>query len=822
MNTKTSAPYRLWVTVVLWVVVWASSTHASSVLLHQDAPHPLSHQEAAHRLSQIHHGKVEEEVEETEEEGPRDALYRLSHLHRGKVVEKVEGGPTEALYRLSQIHQGKMKEKEEEEGEVVGEREEGSPLHTFRGESTSSSTAATPLQTAADDLYEERGGFFLDELEAVTRSDTLECPSANVITTRYKCQVREQWVDCFRRHCCQGYNFVAGRCLPDTVDPCSQDFCEQKCSVYFGRVICTCYSGYRFSPENHKRGIKPVCLDIDECASQNGGCGHECVNEPGTFTCSCRPGYRLRGDNSTCELESEGGAVPSPGQWRASQPPNQAHRPSRRPAHDSGQQQCSASCSSVGQMAAKIRSLEEKVVALSTAVRLYSFAAGLPGPEGPPGPPGAAGPRGFPGPAGSPGPQGRGVRWARCGRRPRRRRPRPDAYQLMTPSPQRTSHSTPGPSFRETAGGSSVNVAEPPCISINGSPGASGKPGPRGLPGSTGSPGEKGDPGSFDFLNLMIADVRHDIQKLQEKVFGPGDMPEPYDLAGALAAGRGSQAAWQEDQYHTQLQEILTEEVDNRIFGAARRFHPNQLQLSALDGDEDVPEGEVESGGTTKAPLQSPGPVPPPRPVLADSQDPSSEDAHLEEPPQEYYDMLLNNGGESLDDYISNYDYGSTSDATYFSEYAAGDTQSVSHPESTMSTPSAATNYNKDQAPASALPTTDRYSQYDRETVDKKRGQIIGYRQEGSVTSRDPRAPVGEAPRQQDFSLYSSEGSEGVTETTRIQPTDTMMPEGPQSHIPRINSIREGTQVKGVSDVTNTRNLQREFQFIFPERTKFW
>lgn len=38
-----------------------------------------------------------------------------------------------------------------------------------------------------------------------------------------------------------------------------------------------------------------------------------------------------------------------------------------------------------------------QVVALSTAVRLYSFAAGLPGPEGPPGPPGTMGPRGFPG-----------------------------------------------------------------------------------------------------------------------------------------------------------------------------------------------------------------------------------------------------------------------------------------------------------------------------------------------------------------------------------------------------------------------------------------
>ena len=38
-----------------------------------------------------------------------------------------------------------------------------------------------------------------------------------------------------------------------------------------------------------------------------------------------------------------------------------------------------------------------QVTALSTAVRLYSFAAGPPGPEGPPGQPGTPGKRGFPG-----------------------------------------------------------------------------------------------------------------------------------------------------------------------------------------------------------------------------------------------------------------------------------------------------------------------------------------------------------------------------------------------------------------------------------------
>lgn len=330
---------------------------------------------------------------------------------------------------------------------------------------------------AETDPTSQSGGFFLDDFEAVTRSDTLECPSANVITTRYKCQVRDQWVDCFRRHCCQGYNFVAGRCLPETVDPCSQNFCEQKCSVYFGRVICTCFSGYRFSPEHHKRGLKPVCLDIDECAVQNGNCQHTCVNEPGSFRCECHEGYRLREDNSTCELESEGGAVASPDQWRVpeggtkdaiSKSGRTAHLVGPSEIHNSGRR-CSASCASVGNLENKIKSLEERIIALSTAVRLYSFAAGPPGPEGPPGPPGASGPRGFPG--GDLDPQdrrGRLVRKVRKGNRAQngtlRRRGgrwgRRHQRQRTTRSPRTTTHSIPGRSSIPEENESFAAVAE--------------------------------------------------------------------------------------------------------------------------------------------------------------------------------------------------------------------------------------------------------------------------------------------------------------------------------------------------------------------------
>lgn len=45
--------------------------------------------------------------------------------------------------------------------------------------------------------------------------------------------------------------------------------------------------------------------------------------------------------------------------------------------------------------------LEERLRALNTAIKLYSFAGGTPGPAGPAGPPGPPGLRGFPGAPGN-------------------------------------------------------------------------------------------------------------------------------------------------------------------------------------------------------------------------------------------------------------------------------------------------------------------------------------------------------------------------------------------------------------------------------------
>ena len=61
------------------------------------------------------------------------------------------------------------------------------------------------------------------------------------------------------------------------VFPWTQTFCEE---------------GYRPS-----RG---TCVDIDECMNPN-QCQHHCYNTPGSFYCSCPPGYRLSGNRRTCE-----------------------------------------------------------------------------------------------------------------------------------------------------------------------------------------------------------------------------------------------------------------------------------------------------------------------------------------------------------------------------------------------------------------------------------------------------------------------------------------------------------------------------------------
>uniref|UniRef100_A0A9L0J7G4 Collagen and calcium binding EGF domains 1 n=1 Tax=Equus asinus TaxID=9793 RepID=A0A9L0J7G4_EQUAS len=238
------------------------------------------------------------------------------------------------------------------------------------------------------------------------------CSENKIATTKYPClKPSGELTTCFRKKCCKGYKFVLGQCIPEDYDVCAEAPCEQQCTDNFGRVLCTCYPGYRYDRERHRKREKPYCLDIDECATSNETlCAHICINTLGSYRCECREGYIQEDDGRTCTKGDK-----------------------------------------------------------------YPNDTGSPGPKGSPGFPGVPGPPGQPGPRGSMGPMG----------------PSPDLSHIKQ--------------------GRRGPVGPP------GAPGRDGSKGERGAPGPRGSPGP---PGSFDFLLLMLADIRNDIAELQEKVFG--------------------------------------------------------------------------------------------------------------------------------------------------------------------------------------------------------------------------------------------------------------------------------------------------------------
>ncbi|KAK5650768.1 hypothetical protein RI129_001797 [Pyrocoelia pectoralis] len=349
---------------------------------------------------------------------------------------------------------------------------------------------ATDSGKLEEELLTLQDGYYVDSLNEVALSagaDTLECPSSNVITTRYKCNIKGAWVDCTRQYCCNDYTFIAGRCIHKDEDPCSMNLCEQRCTVYLQRVICTCFDGFKFNANNQKQGITPVCEDINECLDGNGDCEQECINEVGTYRCVCREGFRLRGDNRTCETTN-----PSP-------------EGLEQPVH---RDKCYASCETVVRIHDKLKSLQEKLSALSTAIRLSSFASGPPGPAGPPGPPGPTGPRGFPG----------------SEMVATDYKTHPDyTYSMLD-------------AFVPLPGDEMTQ-----CKCKRGAQGEHGPPGvrgPKGDLGERGPRGEKGEKGNFDFLLLLLADIRHDIVHLQNRVYANGEKPPKFDFEVALERRR--------------------------------------------------------------------------------------------------------------------------------------------------------------------------------------------------------------------------------------------------------------------------------------------
>ena len=90
-------------------------------------------------------------------------------------------------------------------------------------------------------------------------------------------------------------NFLTHNIVID-IDECADGThsCAQSCTNTAGSYTCSCRSGYRLASDSRR------CTDINECTERTHGCGQTCTNTIGSYTCSCRSCYRLGSDRRSC------------------------------------------------------------------------------------------------------------------------------------------------------------------------------------------------------------------------------------------------------------------------------------------------------------------------------------------------------------------------------------------------------------------------------------------------------------------------------------------------------------------------------------------
>ena len=84
--------------------------------------------------------------------------------------------------------------------------------------------------------------------------------------------------------------------LPD-IDECattSASRCTQYCHNNVGSYTCSCKPGYKLNPNGY------ACDDIDECKLGTHKCQQICQNVLGSYKCDCKQGYKLNPDKRTC------------------------------------------------------------------------------------------------------------------------------------------------------------------------------------------------------------------------------------------------------------------------------------------------------------------------------------------------------------------------------------------------------------------------------------------------------------------------------------------------------------------------------------------
>ncbi|KAK0043850.1 mucin-like protein, partial [Biomphalaria pfeifferi] len=97
--------------------------------------------------------------------------------------------------------------------------------------------------------------------------------------------------------CPSGFQSSMGTCID--VDEClNRKACDHSCMNTEGSFTCSCRNGFRLDATDKK-----TCKDINECEERSSSCLHKCTNTPGSYNCSCYTGYILDPDGYTCNID---------------------------------------------------------------------------------------------------------------------------------------------------------------------------------------------------------------------------------------------------------------------------------------------------------------------------------------------------------------------------------------------------------------------------------------------------------------------------------------------------------------------------------------
>ncbi|KAL1281546.1 hypothetical protein QQF64_000349 [Cirrhinus molitorella] len=102
--------------------------------------------------------------------------------------------------------------------------------------------------------------------------------------------------------CAIGYKFVKRKCVD--VDECLSSVCgaHSSCINTPGSFNCTCSPGFH----QHENSTSGLCEDINECSDPDVcGTNADCFNHPGGYSCKCHQGYSNYGNNQSKCIEMD-------------------------------------------------------------------------------------------------------------------------------------------------------------------------------------------------------------------------------------------------------------------------------------------------------------------------------------------------------------------------------------------------------------------------------------------------------------------------------------------------------------------------------------